>query len=399
MKVAVLGGAGLMGAGIVRDLVSKQSEGVQRVYVADIDLDKMQDTFKMLNDERIELLRLDVSDPMKTKELLSKVDICINSVPTFAGFQMDIFNYCHEIGCDYIDLGGMGIYTPRQKAQHGNWIKSGNTAVLGTGADPGMSNVLCKAVAEKLDTIDKISLYWAAKLIGPDNPVLVPPYNIATVIAEYANSSKQFIDGQLIDMPPQSGKQTLVLPEPFGETEFMHSQHSETLTVPFAKGIKEKGIKEFTWRLHLPDNEDIVYKSLVKTGFSDTTEIIKVNDVEIKSIDVLKEVINQNIEKNIDKIPEQESYEIHISVGEGFKDGKKIGVTYTVFSKPDPFYDGYNDAATSMNVSIAAQLLFRNRKNPGVWGPEEYFNVDEYFQELKKRHFNISYKTQTEEHI
>lgn len=48
--------------------------------------------------------------------------------------------------------------------------------------------------------------------------------------------------GKLVERPPQSGKQTLVLPEPFGELKFIHSQHSEVATVPFAKGIKDKGI-------------------------------------------------------------------------------------------------------------------------------------------------------------
>jgi len=51
-------------------------------------------------------------------------------------------------------------------------------------------------------------------------------------------------DGKLVERLPQTGEQTLVLPEPFGELKFIHSQHSEVATVPFAKGIKDKGIKD-----------------------------------------------------------------------------------------------------------------------------------------------------------
>ena len=51
-------------------------------------------------------------------------------------------------------------------------------------------------------------------------------------------------DGKLVERPPQSGEQTLVLPEPFGELKFIHSQHSEVATVPFAEGSEDKGIKE-----------------------------------------------------------------------------------------------------------------------------------------------------------
>lgn len=79
-------------------------------------------------------------------------------------------------------------------------------------------------------------------------------------------------DGKLVERPPQSGEQTLVLPEPFGELKFIHSQHSEVATAPFAEGSKDKGIKGFTWRLHLADAEHDVLKSLIKAGFGDFDE-------------------------------------------------------------------------------------------------------------------------------
>jgi len=40
-----------------------------------------------------------------------------------------------------------------------------------------------------------------------------------------------------------SGRQVLDLPEPWGRTEFMHSPHSEPLTVPFAAGIADKLVR------------------------------------------------------------------------------------------------------------------------------------------------------------
>ena len=52
---------------------------------------------------------------------------------------------------------------------------------------------------------------------------------------------------------------------------------------------------------------------------------------------------------------------------------------------PDALYDGYHDAGTSMNASIAAQLMLRGGLRSGVWAPEEFFDVEE----LRKRHFAI----------
>ena len=76
----------------------------------------------------------------------------------------------------YVDLGGLGTFTVKQIAEHERFKAAGVTAVVGVGADPGMSNVICRAVADELDTIEKINLYWAAELIGDENPMLVPPY-------------------------------------------------------------------------------------------------------------------------------------------------------------------------------------------------------------------------------
>jgi len=282
VKIAVLGGAGKMGTGIVRDIVSKESKDIEKVVVADVNIERAKKLVEELKDRRLEAVHLDVTDKGKTIDLLKKVDVCVNTVPTALGYQMDIFHYCLESKRPYLDLGGFGIYTPKQKEEHETWAREGVAAILGMGSDPGLSNVLCKAVAEELDKIDKINLYWAAKLIGPESPVFVPPYNILTILAEYGYNSKQFVDGKLIEMPPQSGKQTLVVEEPFGEMEFIHSMHSETSTVPFAKGIKDKGIKEFTWRLHLADEQHEVMKSLVKVGFGDFDEPLKMKGVEIK---------------------------------------------------------------------------------------------------------------------
>ena len=399
MKIAVFGGAGLMGSGTVRDLVSPQSDGVEAVLVADVNEAKARQLVAGLGDSRLRAAYLDVRDKAACLGLLEEVDICINAVPTFAGFQMDIFHACLEARRHYLDYGGMGVYTVKQKAEAPAWEKAGVTAVLGNGADPGMSNVLCKAVAEGLDRIDKINLYWAAKVVGPENPVLVPPYSITTLLGEYANPSKQFIDGGLVDMPPQSGSETLTLPEPFGETVFMHTQHSEPLTVPFARGIADKGIREFTWKLHLPDAEHEVYKALVKVGFGDFSAPVKIKGTEITPSEFLEALIARNIEQNRSRIPDQEGYEIHIAIGRGTREGKRTKVTCMVLVGPDPFFEGYNDAATSMNTSIGAQLLGRSRNVPGVWGPEEYYDIREYFDELKKRHFNVTRIVEVEEQL
>ncbi|KJS09152.1 MAG: hypothetical protein VR78_16450 [Hoeflea sp. BRH_c9] len=391
MIITLLGGAGLMGAGILRDLLSDRAIiDISRIRLCDTSRPRMQALAGELADPKIELVDLDVTDPERLKSAIEGADICVNCVPTLLGFQMRIFEAALAAKVSYVDLGGLGTYTVKQLAEHERFKQAGVTAVIGVGADPGMSNVICRAVADELDEIDSINLYWAAEFVGDENPVLVPPYSVSTVLAEYAHPSTQFYDGKHVQCPPMSGVEILDLPEPWGRCEFMHSPHSEQLTVPLADGIKEKGIKEFSWKLHLPHREHEAWVGLVKAGFGDFDTPVTIGGVEIKPLDVLNKVIERNIAANADRIPSQDSHEIHFAIGRGRKDGAARTVRFDVTVSPDPMYAPYTDACTSMNGSIAVQLILAGSRRPGVWAPEEYFEIPAYFAELEKRKFKIS---------
>ena len=58
--------------------------------------------------------------------------------------------------------------------------------------------------------------------------------------------------------------------------------------------------------------------------------------------------------------------------------------------EPDPLCDGYIDAGTSMNASIAAQLILKYPKKPGVYAAESYFDREAYLREVEKRRFSVS---------
>ena len=395
MRILIIGGAGLMSAGTARDLLSNLSFGITSILAADANAERLAALKKSLSDPRLETRVFDVNDRSALLALLAECDLCINGVPTFAGFQMAIFEACLEAKRPYVDYGGMGIYTVRQKAEHEKWKKAGATAVIGLGSDPGLSNIICRAVADRLDRIDRINLYWAATKIGPDSPVLVPPYSISTVLAEYANPSQQFLDGKLQEVPAQAGLETIDLPQPWGQTTFIHSQHSEPLTVPFSEGVKEKGIREFTWKLSLPARDHEAWVGLVKAGFGATDEPITVKGVTVNPLDVLQAVIERNIRNNGQRIPTQESHEIHFAIGHGTRDGKPCRVTCRVIGHPHPLYDDYVDAGTSMNMSIGVQQILSRPLRPGVWAAEEYFEADPFFAELRKRHFSIEIESQT----
>jgi len=175
----------------------------------------------------------------------------------------------------------------------------------------------------------------------------------------------------------------------------MHSPHSEPLTVPFAAGIADKGIRDFTWRLALPRAEHEAWSALMKAGFRDFDEVLEVGGTTVEPAAFLARLIERNMERHGDEIPAQEGHEIHFAIGEGTREGTPIRVRCTITSGPDPLYEGYVDACTSMNAAIAARLVLAGSRKPGVWGPEEYFAVEPYFAELETRRFEIAIESET----
>jgi saccharopine dehydrogenase-like NADP-dependent oxidoreductase len=389
MRILMLGGAGAMASGTVRDLISDRQDQVTEVIVADHRFEPARALVESLGDPRLRAVAVDVADSLALAALLAQCDLCVNAVPTFAGKQMAIFEACRLAGKTYVDYGGMGVFTVAQKKHHAAWVGSGVTAVLGLGADPGISNMVCKAVAERLDGIDRINLFWVAKNFGAPSPVLVPPYSLATLLAEYANPSQQFLDGALRLVPPRSGQEVLMLPPPWGRTEFMFTQHSEPLTVPFSDGIREKGIQEFTWKLHLPEHEHRAWLALCSAGFEDFDEPIAVSGTTVKPVEMLEALIRRNIERRGHAIPRTEIHELHLAIGDGMAGGRATTVNCAVIGGPHPSHEGYNDPATSMGLAIGVQLLLRGGAKPGVWAPEECFETAPFFAELERRHFRV----------
>jgi hypothetical protein len=115
----------------------------------------------------------------------------------------------------------------------------------------------------------------------------------------------------------------------------------------------------------------------------------------VRPVDVLQAVIDRNLKKNAHRILAQEVHDIHFAIGQGTRDGKPCKVTCRVIGHPDPLYDDYADAGTSMNMSIGVQQMLSKPMKPGVWAAEEYFEAEAFFAELRKRHFAIEMETQT----
>jgi len=397
VKIAVVGGTGAMGSGIVKDLLSKNSKGVENVIVTSRDAKRVHQFISELKDDRLEAAVVDPADTKKLSRILQKADACANAAQYTV--NLDCMEACLEAGCQYLDLGGLFHTTLKQKKLHKKFADKGVAAILGLGSAPGTTNVLAKYTADQLDTVEKINLYDAIKVLGPESSVFIPPYSISTILEEYTVDSVQFIDGEFKTLPACSGKQVITFPEPLGSIECFHTLHSEPATLPYT--YKDKGIKEATWRLGQPPEVKRIIYALVSVGFG-ILEPLQVKDTIVNPIEFLNTLIQRNAEKNKDKVPkpkfieETQPYEILRAVVEGKKEDKEVKYTVDLIREPNELYEGFIDSLTSMPASIGAQTLARGEIPPGVWAPEECIDTTKFFGEMTKRKFKINVKREEE---
>lgn len=146
MRVLIVGGAGLMSAGTARDLLSNLSTGVSSIVAADANPERLAALKQSLPDSRLHTRVFDVNDRGAIQSLLADCDVCINGVPTFAGFQMQIFEACLLVKRPYVDYGGMGV-TPSVKRL---------STTSGSAQAPLPSSVLAQILAFRTSSVARL---------------------------------------------------------------------------------------------------------------------------------------------------------------------------------------------------------------------------------------------------
>jgi len=388
VQVAVIGAAGNEGSGIVKDLLSKWSEGINKVIMVDKNLERLEKMHQVLGDARIVIKIADATNKTELVKALEGINVCINAANY--NVNLNVMEACLAAKTPYLDLGGMFYVTLEQKKLHEKFVKKGVPAILGMGSAPGCTNILAKYAADQLDTVKKVNLYDGMRFFGQKSLVFIPPYSIRTLLQEFSEESVQFIGGEFKKMPPCSGAEVIEFPEPVGKVECVYTLHSEIATLPYT--LKDKGVKEVTWKLGLPDEVKGVAVSLASVGFGVVKEI-KINDEVIKSADFLETIIQINIKENLGAITQLEnsqSYEVIRARVIGETNSKEVEYIIDLIKEPQKDYEGINDPITAMPASIVAQMLAREEIPPGVWAPEEQVNCAKFFDEMSKRKFKIN---------
>jgi lysine 6-dehydrogenase len=233
MRVAVLGGGGIIAPGIVRDLA--ESEEVGDLLLLDLELARAERTAVEHGGPRARAAEVDAREGLA--EALGDIDVLVNSASYRV--NLDAMRACLAAGCHYVDLGGLYWMTGDQLELSPEFEAAGLLALLGMGSSPGKTNVMAaRAVKELGEAPRRVDVIAAGRDLDPPDGASFP-YALRTLVDELTMDPMAQRDGQPTALEPMQHGGEVELPYPIGRADTIYTLHSEVRTFPSSFGCAD----------------------------------------------------------------------------------------------------------------------------------------------------------------
>ena len=295
MKICIIG-AGAQGSVTAKILV-KDPE-IDEVVLSDINTQLLQRVARKIDSNKLTTERVDAGNLDDLARVLKGADVAINA--TLPRYNLNIFHTALKSGANYIDFAEDWPLREKFLQQLGTsdkWRKAGLTAVKHQGITPGVTNVLARYAADRLDKVEEIHIksWWK-----PAKEEIVPSWNpgwsVEIALLEWTTDPIVYENGEYKTYSPFSGVETHTFPEPVGPRTLCWVEHEEIITLPhfIGKGVKYVDIKMAP---------DIIAGILTKMGLAGT-EPIEVKGAKVKPLDVVLKLTKPAIEEieEMDKV-------------------------------------------------------------------------------------------------
>ncbi|MBQ9931457.1 MAG: saccharopine dehydrogenase NADP-binding domain-containing protein [Firmicutes bacterium] len=396
MKLLIIGMGGVgQSAAMIIKRAGEQAQWAEKIVLADHHLDRAQATAARTEDPRFIPEELDAGDAEGIARLVKKYDIdwIVNAVTP--AYNEIIFDTALELGVNYMDCAmTLGKAHPEKPFELANiklgdyqfakeklWEEKGLMALVGSGMEPGISDVLAKYAAKHLfDEIDEVSLRDGDNYHIPGHEGPFFGFSIWTTIEECLNppliweKDKGWFCTEYFSEP-----ETFYFPE-VGEVELVNVEHEEVVLVP-----REIDCKRVTFKYGVPREMREMLLYLKDLGMADAKKKIKIGDQEITPRDFLTKVV-PNPRDTASRMEGKEC-------GGAFVTGKKDGMERAVFlyqvsdNQECVKRYGTNSVVAQTAVSMVVMLELAAKGlwyKTGVHGPEAF--EPEPFMDLMYRY-------------
>jgi saccharopine dehydrogenase-like NADP-dependent oxidoreductase len=366
MRVAVLG-SGAMGGAAARLLARHPVD----LFVLDTDAERAKGLAEVTGSRA---MTVDGSTEALVGALRD-VDALAACLPY--RLNLSVMEAALTAGCPYADLGGLYHTTLRQLELDERFRRAGLPAVVGIGMAPGITNLLARLAADRLDSVESVDLVNGS--IDPGG--FGVPYSAETILDEFSLPAMVFEDGTLKEVPAASGGMRWTLPDPIGEMEAVYTLHSELATLPRTLD----GVRDVRWRLALPPEVERGFRMLVDLGLA-STEPMDTPSGPVVPRELLLAVLSRAPAP--DEPPrDREATEVRVT---GTARGRPS--TFLGRVECEPTAEGIPAGAfgTALPIAVAARWLAQGRVPPGVHPPETALPPEEFLAELAEEGLRIS---------
>ncbi|WP_280291733.1 saccharopine dehydrogenase NADP-binding domain-containing protein [Pseudomonas sp. BN417] len=265
MKVLLLG-CGNVGANVARELLPRHPE--VECLIGDLNLGAAEKLAAELG-PRASAVSADIRDPAKLDALLDGVDLVFNAVGPFYRSAVPVIEAALRARVDYIDINDDHDVAETlflDPTWHQRALEAGIRLIIGCGSTPGLTNVMARMLADRLDKVREIHLATAVPFV----PDLLSPAVIDHMMHITADEVVQFIDGQYRKMPGWGGRLEVPYAAPFKAYPSFFIGHGETVTLPHFI----KGLEQVTNRIaFFPEAGSQVWRSLIDLGLGNAEVI------------------------------------------------------------------------------------------------------------------------------
>ena len=296
--------------------------------------------------------------------------------------DLHIMDACLETGVDYLDTAN---YEPLdtakfeyswQWAYQERFKQAGIMALLGSGFDPGVTNVYTALAAKKyLDVVEEIDIIDANA--GNHGQPFATNFNPEINIREVTATCRHWENGQFVESPALSTKRVFDFPEGIGSMNCYRLYHEEMESI--VKHIPT--IKKAQFWMTFSDNYLKHLEVLQNVGMTRIDEV-EFNGQKIVPIQFLKALLPDPGSLG----PLTKGKTCIGVIARGIKDGKKKQVYIYNICDHEDCYKEVQSQAISYTTGVPAvvgaiMMLTRQWHAAGVWNMEQ-FDPELFLKEL-----------------
>ncbi|HEV8403863.1 MAG TPA: saccharopine dehydrogenase NADP-binding domain-containing protein [Candidatus Limnocylindrales bacterium] len=364
-RILVLGGSGEMGSAAVADLVERTDH---ELTIGDIRPDAAAALLRRLGaPERV--VRVDVDAPASLAAALADSDVVLNA--TYMRHNVPVTDAAIAAGVHLVDLGSYYPETLQQLERHERAVAAGCRIVPGCGVAPGLTNILARHGADRLDSVDAVRLYSYIT-----HPMWTSPGIVVTRFDASTGTSLVLEGGRLVEHPSFTGEEEVVFPAPYGAQAVHLVPHPEPVTLP-----RSLAVSDVVFKVGYPADETRRIEVLLELGF-DRDEPFELDGVAISPRRFAAGYIGR---RGIG--PSDRSANVKQVRVEGIRHGTPVTLVYDF--AVEHIGRSASSAITGTVAAIAADLV--SRDGPlGVHPPEGAFDAAAFLAALAERGFTIA---------